>query len=176
MTTPNSTQVRVRLTIRCIQRNRVTAPSELGFHRLTIGTNQFLTSENDVGQAWVLVIQGYTQQRRSRSLFARVVGAVVLRTFATDILQGTNGRDLSQVFVIYHFGIGRVNMLLIISLIVIVIVIIIVIVRSRRSFRIHRTVAVVVITATTSGNAYCYQDSEREISQFHTGCTFLNLS
>ena len=175
MTTPNSTQVRVRLTIRCIQRNRVTAPSELGFHRLTIGTNQFLTSENDVGQAWVLVIQGYTQQRRSRSLLVRVVGAVVLRTFATDILQGTNGRDFSQVFVIHNFGPGRVNSLLVVSLIV-VIVVVIVVVRRRFWRRIHRTVAVVVITATASGNAYCYQDSEREISQFHTGCTFLNLS
>ena len=107
-------------------------------------------------------------------MFARVVGAVVLRTFATDILQGTNGRDFGQVFIIYHFGVGRVNNI-VVGLFVVIIVIIIV-VRRRFRRRINRFVAVVVITATASGNAYCYQDSEREICQFHTGCTFLNLS
>ena len=62
----------------CLKRHRIVATSELSFDRGAVGTDDFLTGEDDVGQARVLVVQGGTEQRRGRCRLARVEGAVVL--------------------------------------------------------------------------------------------------
>ena len=149
--------ITVRYTIQTY-RNRVIATGKLRFNRNTVGTGQILTRQYDVGQARVLIVQGYTEERRSRSRLARVVNAVVLRVFTTNVLQGTNSILFGQVFVIYYLSAGRVNdvrlssrrgRLLVVGLALVVVF-----------RRISRFVAVVIAATTTSSDTNRYHDCQ----------------
>ena len=150
--------IKVRFTIQTY-RDRIIATRKLRFNRDTVGTGQILTRQYDVGQARVLIVQGYTEERRSRSRLARVVNAVVLRVFTTNVLQGTNSILFGQVFVIYYFSAGRVNDVRLSSrrgrLVVVVGLALVVVFR-----RISRFVAVVIAATTTSSDTNRYHDCQ----------------